>query len=73
MLPITAINLDLTAYNLTDKQVADFRTLFHFLMQRSRDRVRGNVMIPFDGTGNVGLVKAESYVDVGERKNGSAS
>lgn len=69
----TQITLDLVAYQLTDRQLADLRKVFHFLMRKAAEHTKGNITIPFDDHGNIGPVKNETYFSVAERTNGASS
>lgn len=58
-----------TDVRLTDKQSADFKQLFKFLLKRSFSE-KGNVTIPFDGHGNFGNVEFKGFHDVRANGNG---
>jgi hypothetical protein len=45
---------------LTDKQAADFKTLFKWLITRSVSEM-GSITIPFDGKGSFGKVEFKGY------------
>lgn len=70
MLPTTQITLDVTAYQLTDKQLARLRQAFHLLLRKANEHAKGSVSIPFDDEGVPGLAKVESFYNYDERKNG---
>lgn len=52
-----------TSVRLTDKQLSAFKNLFKWLLQKSTTE-KSNVVIPFDGQGNYGKCKSESFHDI---------
>ena len=69
----TRLTIDLTRYEMTDRQLWKFQELFRFILEESQVKhTRGNIIVPMDGCGNVGDLKVESWHNLtSEKKNGT--
>ncbi len=59
------INVDTTGFDLNNSQSVALRRLFEAILKIAmNDHIKGNIIIPFDGAGNYGQLRVESWFNL---------
>lgn len=59
------MKVDTAGIELTKHEEAEYRRLFEWLPRVARvDKLKGNVILPFDGEGGYGRIKVQRFIDV---------